>query len=108
MKKLEKVNERVQSVEISGDGESWEPLKSTSFAQDGGGMANIIELILNHDRVFLRTKYLDVYNNGTLGLPKTGAVYELQLLEIQPLRQLIEATAKVAELPAGAPPEQSK
>jgi hypothetical protein len=102
-KPLQKHDTRVTAVEMSGDGESWESMSTSAFASNGGGLAQMIDLLENGERVFVRTKYVDIYSNGTNGLAKTGSVYELKLLEVQPLRQLIETTAKdVTKISDGA------
>jgi hypothetical protein len=103
-RKLEKQDMRIIGVEISGDGENWMEAKNMdSWGAVSGGLAHIIDLIANGERVFLRTLYVDVYRGGTNGLPKSGAVYELQLLEVQPVRQLIEGSV-VKQMETGRTP----
>jgi hypothetical protein len=94
---LEIKDVRITGVEISGDGEAWSDFKQSDFTQTGGGLPHIIDLLTNGERVLVRTRYVDIYNNGTNGLPKVGATYELQLVVVQPLRQLIAATATEVE-----------
>lgn len=94
-KKLEVTDVRITGVELSGDGENWaDPKTMDNWASVGNGLAHIVDLISNGERVFLRTKYSDIYQNGTNGLPKTGPVYELRVFQMAPARQLIEAEAK--------------
>jgi len=106
-RRLEKTDMRITGVELSGDGENWNEAKSMdSWGAVSGGLAHLVDLIANGERVFIRTKYVDVYNNNTNGLPKNGAIYELQLIEVQPLRQLIEARAEPQQLASGDPASQ--
>jgi hypothetical protein len=90
-RKLEATDVRITGVQLSGDGENWEDAKDMSqLGGLAGGLSHIVDLITNGERVFVRTKYVDIYNNGTNGLPKTGATFELVLHEIQPMRRIIE------------------
>lgn len=99
-KKLEEYDTRITSVEVSGDGETWLPLNSAAFGgafAGDGGLPHLMNLALNGERIFARTTYVTVYSNQKTSMPKTGAVYELKLIEMQPIRRLIDISASDSE-----------
>ena len=101
MKKREITDQRVTSCEISGDGEAWSEFNSSQFTQSNGSFASLLNMLIQGERVFVRVKFVDVYDNGTTGLPKTGPVYEMHLTEMKPMRVITEAAA-VKEIDDGA------
>lgn len=90
---LEVKDQRITGCEISGDGESWENFSQSQFVGNGGGLPALLDLLINGEHVYVRTKYVDIYTNGTNGLPKTGPILELKVIELAPVRKLIEAHA---------------
>lgn len=100
-KKNSKVDSRITGIEISGDGEAWEPWANTSSMD----FSHMIDMMVEGERVFIRTKYVELYENGKTGMPKTGAIYELKIFEVQPIRQLIEMTQQ-RKLDESLTPEQ--
>lgn len=113
IRKLEVSDVRIIGVEFSGDGEAWADYQHTfgSGGQSQGGFPQLLDLLQNGERILCRTIYADIYKNGSTGVPKTGPIYELKLLEVQPVRQIIaaEALQQLPEriAPGGRPADQS-
>lgn len=103
-KQLEVHDVKITGVEVSGDGENWTKAQDMwshgSMGNFGDGLAHLIDLLAAGETVYIRVAYVEIYKNGRNGLPKSGAVYKLDLLECMPARKLIETTAAPA-LPAG-------